>query len=160
MTDWLQVVNDHFAIAFDSNNWVLIVHPAPSAEQRNRAQEKLGFEFPNEFCSLYASLNGFSIKARKSDDQFSFLKPLEELPEFADSVRSWFRESHPDAASQFIPFIDLANGDAIGYLNRDGADEMLFRFDHDALRFEADQAVEDFLYPIGANSIRSLLPGK
>ncbi len=157
MTDWKQLVADHYASTYDASEMALKVRAAASTELIVATEKLLAFEFPAELRSFYLTMNGFELVPNESPDfRFNLFPPLELIPKFVTAVREVISDSHPDVGARFVPVVDFGNGDAVGYLS--GADDPgLHRFDHETCGYDAKQDWEEFLFPIGARTIQEFL---
>lgn len=157
MPDWKHVVNDHYGVAYDRDAFKLIVNPPASLVQIESVESELGFTFPEEWRSLYLVMSGFGVAPRKSPEfAFNLFPSLDSLLQFVASIRDVISTTHPAIALQFVPVINFANGDAVGYLDND-ADSKLHMFSHEAFQYDVDQDYCDFLYPIEAGTIEAFL---
>ncbi len=105
-----------------------------------------GYAWCDEFFSLYARHDGIGIQGADNVTTWSFV-PTTELIAFKQSVCGWFQDTHAVAAAKFFPFFDWGNGDAIGYIDLEGVETLLFIFDHESYEFDPDQEVTEFLKP-------------
>lgn len=148
MTKWEAIVTAHHKRAHPGDGFELFTKPGVAEKDLRSMEKRLGFQFPTELREFYSDLNGFGVRSAVSPDEvYWFIRPLEELPDFAETIRHWFQETHPDIASRFFPFVDWANGDGIGYLV-DSTGEVLpglVSFEHESYDFDEDQEVEEFL---------------
>lgn len=148
MTKWETIVRLHHERAHSGDGFELFTGPGVAEINIKALENRLGFRFPTELREFYSDLNGFGVRSAASPDEvYWFVRPLEELPEFAETIRHWFQETHPDIAGRFFPFVDWANGDGIGYLVSSTGEVMpgLVSFEHESYDFDEGQDYEEFL---------------
>ncbi len=148
MPDWAQILKDQHAAAHSDDGYLLATQPGVSSDQLDEMADQLGIDLPEEFRELYSTSNGFGVAtAQDPSEAFWLFRPLQQLPEFIDSVRSGFEATHPEAAARFFPFIDWGDGDSMGYQTETAGILLpgLFCFEHESYQHTADQAPEDFL---------------
>lgn len=148
MPDWTQILNRHHAVAHAEDGYKLATQPGVSGADLDRLSDLLGINLPDEFREFYMTSNGFGVATDDNPNDACWLfRPLEDLPNFIDSVRSSFSETHPDLASRFFPFIDWDNGDGMGYLTEttDIILPGLFCFEHESYAYSADQDPDEFI---------------
>lgn len=161
MTDWFRVFNKYYAVAHADEEYTMVTQPGVSAEELDQMAGRLGINLPDEFCDLYMATNGFGIATDdEPDDIWWLFHPLDDLPNFIDSMRDWFADTHPDVASRFFPFIDFANGDSMGYLTETVGSILpgLFCFEHESYEHDEDQDVDEFLSSIPVTIEELLTP--
>lgn len=117
-------------------------------DELSAMERQLGIEFPQEFRDLYSTFNGIGLTSSDATEveYWNFL-PLHMIPDFAETIRNWFRETHPDAAARFVPFYDWKNGDGLGYLFDENGIAIpgLCNFEHELYGFDEDQDLDEFL---------------
>jgi cell wall assembly regulator SMI1 len=71
MADWNQIVDNHFARAYDADQFTLTVRAAATQSQLAATEATIGFRFPAEFHRFYETMNGFGV-APNASPQFAF----------------------------------------------------------------------------------------
>jgi hypothetical protein len=159
MPNWETIVTKFFAVSDPDGDYD---HHAPSgapADEIETLESKLGISFPSEFHDFYRHFNGIGLVDRQEPDHIPlFLRPIDEIHDYMEQCRSRFKETHPDEARRYFPFVDWWNGDSSGYwFNRDGQIEpYICTFYHELYVYEEGQDVGDFIKP-HAQSIADLL---
>lgn len=147
MTDWLELLARHQAAAQAESGYEPIFGDSASPEAVDRIQSMIGLAFPAELIELYRSVDGYGLEM-DLDSRLSpwFIVPTSELFAFVSSQRNAFAETHKSLSDRFLPFIDWANGDSMGYIyDRDGnLIDGLHMFMHELYQYEADQEPDDF----------------
>lgn len=100
----------------------------------------------DDFFGLYARHDGVGLQQPDNITNWMFV-PTAELMAFKQSICGWFQDTHAVLAAKFFPFFDWANGDAIGFLDVEGVENVLFEFEHESYEFDPDQEVTEFLKP-------------
>ena len=141
MPDWRETVEEYYAL-----DWQLVMPSGAELHELRDLARVLQVRFPDEFASLYRTMNGFGGTDGKGVVEWAAL-PLEEIPTFSDRIRSWFSETHPEVAARFIPFLDWHCGDATGYLKDEQGKVLshLRTFFHEEYHFDESQPYEEFL---------------
>lgn len=131
--NWQEVISQHYAVAYDPEVFVLTVNPPATTSQIASLQDDLGFTFPDEWHSLYATTDGFGV-APKEDPEggFDLFPPIADLPAIVALAREAIAQSHPREAALFVPVLDFANGDYIGY-RADDRSYQLYMLSHEAM---------------------------
>jgi hypothetical protein len=148
MANWDRIIKRHHQRAHSDDGLAFAANPGAAESDLAALEARLGIQFPAEFRSLYSTFNGFGVRSVDSPgDVYWFTRPLEELPEFVEAIRHSFRETHPELAARFYPFIDWANGDGLGYLAGDDGRILpgLYSFQHESYDCDADQDTDEFL---------------
>ena len=151
MADWEGIVRLHHERAHAGDGFELVTNPGVAEEDLGLMERRLGFQFPAELRGFYSTFNGFGVQSSDSPGSvYWFIRPLEELPEFAETIRHWFQETHPDIAARYFPFVDWANGDGIGYLVDSEGQVLpgLYGFEHESYSFDEEQGAEEFLIEV------------
>ncbi|KAA5539560.1 SMI1/KNR4 family protein [Roseiconus nitratireducens] len=147
MTDWLSLLSRHHAVAQADSGYEPIFGGSATIDRLDDVQDKIGIPLPAELKDLYRSVDGYGLKMDE-DCLLSpwFIVPTSELPEFVHAQRSGIAGTHKSLSERFLPFIDLVNGDSIGYLyDVDGKlADGLHMFMHELYRYKADQEPDDF----------------
>lgn len=155
--NWKQVIEHFYSVAYDPDEFVLAMNPPATTSQILSLEETLGFTFPQEWHDLYATTNGFGVAGKDEPDSAMNLFPtLADLPALVAASREAIAHTHPAEADQYIPVLDYINGDTIGY-RLDDPSCRLHMLNHEAMAYDSEQDVEDFLYPIVADSLQSFL---
>ncbi len=78
-----------------------------------------------------------------------FFVPVAKIPELTAVARSWFEETHAEAARRFVAFIDWDCGDYTGYVLplESGTAAELHTFEHESYQFDEAQEAGEFLLP-------------
>ena len=156
MSKWNEILDRHYAVAYDRNEFVAIKNSPATIQQIESLEGDLDFQFPEEWRNLYLTTDGFGVKPIGSDEfRFDLFPSLSSLAEFIDGVRKVIADTHPGIAAAFVPIMDLG-GDAVGYSRADSTTG-LYRFDHELFRYNEQQDCEEFLFSISAASIENLL---
>jgi hypothetical protein len=147
MTNWLRLLERHHASAHADSDYEPIFGDAASQGRIDDIQAIIGVPFPTELRDLYLSVDGYGLKM-DPESMLSpwFVVPTLELPDFVARHRSTIADTHKSLSERFLPFIDWANGDAMGYIyDRDGAlVEGLHVFSHELYCDVEDQDLDDF----------------
>ena len=155
--DWKQVIDQHYAVAYDPADFSLAVNSPATTAQIESLEEALGFTFPGEWHSLYKTTNGFGVVPKNDPHFASDLFPsIDTLPTFVATARETIAQTHPEDAKQYIPVLDFINGDTIGY-RADSKSDRLHMLSHEAMAYESDKDIEDVLYPIASESLQAFL---
>jgi hypothetical protein len=148
MKDWMDIVRRNHEWAHARDGCRLVTQDGADPQAIIQLEDRLGIHFPDEFHELYATLNGFGVASNGDSEHVWWLcTPLEEIPEFAEGIRKWFRGTHPDVAERFVAFIDWHNGDGEGYLFDEHGIALpgLYIFEHELYGFDEDQDIDEFL---------------
>ncbi|MDM4019577.1 SMI1/KNR4 family protein [Roseiconus lacunae] len=149
MTDWLELLTRHHAAAQADSGYEPLFGDAAPPERLDDAQSKIGLPLPAELRNLYGSVDGYGLKM-EADCMLSpwFIVPTSELVNFVSSCRNAIVETHPNLSGRFLPFIDWANGDFMGYVyDRNGnLIEGLHLFLHEKFQHCADQEPDEFFH--------------
>ena len=152
---WTDLIVQHFRRDYFLNGFGLALGCPPTSVVL-QAFRNNDFAWPAEFVDIYQCHNGFGYILKGDKIHWLFV-PMDQLSDFHVTATSLLRETHPDIARAFHPFIDWQSGDYIGYLNNEGAlRSQLYQFDHELYAFSADQPWQEFLLPSFA-SIRGYL---
>ncbi|WP_286766596.1 MULTISPECIES: SMI1/KNR4 family protein [Rhodopirellula] len=147
MTNWLDLITRHHAAAQADSGYEPIFGDAASLERIDDAQATIGVPIPTELRDLYRSVDGYGLQM-DPESMLSpwFIVPTSELADFVATHRSTIADTHNSLSKRFLPFIDWANGDAMGYIyDRDGdLVDGLHIFSHELYRYEEDQDPGDF----------------
>lgn len=148
MANWDSIIKSHHKRAHRRDGFEFACNPGAAAAELRSLEQRLGLELPAEFHELYATFDGFGVKSPEGlGNVYWFARPLNELPQFMEDIRGWFRKTHANVAERFFPFIDWANGDGLGYM-ADAQSRVLpgvYCFQHDSYEFRADQDADEFL---------------
>jgi len=160
MADWRRIVEEFFRCSDPDGEFHHEMRPGALAGTIDTVQSELGLQFPDECREFYRHFNGIGLVAAENGDDRLFVKPVEELPKFAQSCRSMFAETHANHASRFFPIIDWGNGDATGYLLDDNGDLLphLHTVMHELYRYDEDQVADEFIQSTGENFANFLTP--
>lgn len=156
MSDWYHDLFNHHRLDYaDDPDSLTLGHPA-TPEAIEAFEKSVGHTMPEEFHDLYQQFNGYGTAGE--DDVDWFFLPLDLLPEHVAGIREWFRDTHPDIASRFVPFVDWGNGDASGYLFSESGEVEpgIYMFEHESCDFEKEQDWREFLFPVDEN-LRSFI---
>lgn len=157
MQDWTQVIQEHYAVAYDPAEFSMSLNPPATLKQIEDLERSLGFTFPEEWHALYKTTNGLGVVPKKQPTFVSDLFPsIEHLPAFIATSRDWISPTHPHVALRYIPVLDFVNGDTIGYCTDDES-ATLYLFNHESKGNDPEQDTVDFLYPIAAKTLQQLL---
>lgn len=147
MTDWLELLTRHHSAAQADSGYEPIFGDPASPESLDRLQSKIGLPLPNELRELYRSADGYGLRVNKEDNLSPwFVVPTSELFDFVSAQRNAFSGTHKSLSERYLPFIDWANGDSMGYVyGRDGRFvDGLHMFMHELYQYDAEQEPEDF----------------
>ena len=149
MPDWKHIVARYHAAAHSDDEHALVTGDGALASEIEKTGDELGIKFPNEFASLYGTYDGIGVGS-DDDDIWWLFRPLDQLSQFANTIRESFSETHPETAERFFPFLDWANGDGMGYLMNESGEVLpgLYTFEHESFEFDEDQETEEFLSSI------------
>ena len=141
MLNWKEIVDEYYAL-----DWKLVMPPGAELSVLTDVANLLGVEFPEEFMCLYSSMNGFGGTYDGEVIEWAAV-PIEEIPAFAESTRTWFGKTHSNVAKRFIPFFDWHCGDATGYLLDEQGEVLpsLRTFFHEEYHFDSAQTYDEFL---------------
>ncbi len=147
MTKWKHLVDGFFLNSDPNAEFRHIANPPASTAEVSETERKIGISLPAELRSFYCAYNGIGLSHGDEPDTPRFIRPVNELPEFITSGRSWFAETHPNVALRFVPFLDWENGDVMGYLfNEDGSlNPFLVTFLHEEYNGTPSQDPDEFL---------------
>ena len=159
MPNWKHIVESYHTWAHADDEYQLVVRPPASTGDLVLLDAWFGPAMSGEMRGFYELIDGFGVEP--SPDGVSwFVTPIAKLPELIEHCRSWFRDTHPDLANRFFPFIDWDCGDYSGFLlSEDGTLlEGLYTFEHEDYEFEEGQDGSVFLYTIYATIEELLTP--
>ena len=151
MHNWNQIVARHHSAAHRDDGYELVTRPGATGALIQETGAALGVAFPDEFIALYRVFDGIGIRNDDHGEEVLwFFQPLAQLQEFVATTRGWFRETHPELAARFFPFLDWANGDGMGYLTDESGSVLpgLFTFEHECYEFDEEQEPDEFLVSI------------
>lgn len=147
MTNWLDLLTRHHTVAQADSDYEPLFGDPALPEQLGEVEAKIGLALPAELRDLYRSVDGYGVKM-DAESTLSpwFIVPSSALPNFVSNQRQGFADTHKSLSERFLPFIDWANGDSMGYLyDRDGKLlDGLYMFMHGQYGYEADQDPDDF----------------
>ena len=125
----------------------IVIGAAAESELIASVEAELGFSFPDEFRSLYASCNGVGVKSNRIEGVRYLVQPIEAVCKFTKIQRAGFVGTHPDAAHRYFPFVDWGNGDSCGYFVKRGTSEVegIACFDHEEYSYSEAQPTTEFL---------------
>ena len=148
MIDWSAVLRRHHAQTQAESGFGIILGPPTDASKLDRITREVKLPLPVEMSELYQQVDGYGLQL---DDDSSlspwFVVPTELLTGFVESSRDVFCRTHQSLADRFLPFIDWANGDSMGYIyDREGSlVDGLHMFDHERYGYDdPDQSPSDF----------------
>lgn len=148
MPNWSQIIESYQARAHANDGFRLMTFSPASQEVLDHLQDELGLELPAEFRSLYSEFDGIGVVHESEPEIIWWLfRPTDEIASFCDEIRARFEGTHEGYATRFFPFIDLANGDGIGYVTEESGLAMngLFLFEHESYKHAESQDVNEFL---------------
>ncbi|EGF24449.1 SMI1/KNR4 family protein [Rhodopirellula baltica] len=147
MTAWAELLIRHHAAAHADSGCEPLFGDAAPLERLDDLPSKIGLPLPRELRDLYRSVDGYGLKM-DADSMLSpwLIVPTSELADFVSSCRSTIADTHENLSRRFLPFIDWANGDSMGYIyDRNGnLTDGLHMFMHELFRYDADQDPDDF----------------
>jgi hypothetical protein len=146
MRNWQHIIKRHHEWAHKNDGYSLVTRLGANLANIKSLESSIGFQLPAEFHSLYLTYDGVGVCADPGKIYWRF-QPLAEIPGFIESVRDWFKETHPDVAGRFFPFIDWSSGDFSGYLLSPSGTILpgLYDFDHEEYEFDEAQEVAKFI---------------
>ncbi|QDV88772.1 SMI1/KNR4 family protein [Planctomycetes bacterium TBK1r] len=147
-TYWDAIFQQHWEMYDPSFSGNRIRLPGTTNEAIRKVELELGLEFPPEFHDCYLAANGFGI------DRL-LLVPVEQIPSFISSSRTWLGADHQHIADRFFPFIDNEYGPTGYFLEEDGtlSDYMFVAVQeryHNDPRFDPDAFMEPSAQSIGS----------
>lgn len=147
MTNWPTLLERYHAAAQADSGYEPIFGDAASQARIDDAQDRIGIPLPAELRDLYRSVDGYGLQM-DAESILSpwFIVPTSGLPDFVATHRSTFSDTHKSLSERFLPFIDWANGDAMGYVyDREGIlIDGLHMFSHELYGYDEDQEPGDF----------------
>lgn len=147
MTDWLHVLTRHHAVAQADSGYEPIFGDPATQERLDEIQTQIGLPLPAELKDLYRSVDGYGLQLNR-DRMLSlwFIVPTSSLPGFVSAQRCAIASTHKNLSERYLPFIDWANGDSMGYLYDVNGSQMngLHLFMHELYDHESDQAADEF----------------
>jgi len=157
MTNWKLIVESHHNWAYADGEYRLVIRPPATPEDLCALEDLFGPALSGEMRSFYHQIDGFGIEPTPNGVSW-FVTPIAQLPELIEDCRSWFRDTHPDLAVRFFPFIDWISGDYTGYLLSEKGSLLngLYTFEHELYRFDAEQDSSEFILTV-YDTIRELL---
>ena len=157
MANWEKLIQNFFAHSDPDESFARIALAGCDASAITKSESEIGTSLPEELRNFYQHANGIGLGDVPTDSP-RFIPPVESLPDFVNSARSSFSETHPKHAARYIPFIEWENGDSTGYFLND--DETLFDylliFSHEHYDYNDEQDINEFLTPF-AESLQELL---
>lgn len=147
MTDWLDLLTRHHAAAQADSGYEPIFGDSAPLERLDDVRAKIGLPLPSELKEFYQSVDGYGLRMERNSMLSPwFIVPTSELPDFVSAQPSAIASSHKSLSERFLPFIDWANGDSMGYIyDRDGKlIDGLHMFTHELYHYESDQEPDDF----------------
>ena len=161
MTDWLDLLTRHHSAAQANSGNASIFGDSASPERLEDLQVKIGLPLPTEFKDLYGNIDGYGLRI-DVESMISpwFIVPTAELPDFVSAQRTAIASTHKSLSERFLPFIDLANGDSMGYIyGRDGSlIDGLHMFMHELYHYDNDQEPNEFFRSFEASIAEFLEP--
>ncbi|MEX1041843.1 MAG: SMI1/KNR4 family protein [Pirellulaceae bacterium] len=147
MTNWLDLLTRHHAVAQADSDYEPLFGDPASPDRLEEVEAEIGLALPAELKDLYLSVDGYGVRMdEESTLSLWFIVPSSALPSFVANQREGFAGTHKSLSERFLPFIDWANGDSMGYLfDRDGKLlDGLYKFMHGQYGYEADQDPDEF----------------
>ena len=157
MPNWKEIVESHHAWAHPDDDWRLIAGPSAGAADLALLEELFGSALTDEIRGFYEQMDGFGITS-DTGEVLWFMVPIAGLANTFETCRSWFRDTHPELADLFVPFIDWGCGDYSGILlGESGVPlEGIYEFEHEEYEFDDGQSGIDFLSSV-YGSLREML---
>jgi hypothetical protein len=157
--NWKRIVDDFFRMSDPDGEYEHYAPKGATAATIAELESEIGVELPQELRDFYANYNGIGLVTRDEEAPMPlFIRPTTELPGFIRECQSIIRDTHPNHAERYFPFIDWYNGDSSGFmLNAKGQlVDGVFTFSHELYSYDAAQDLNDFIQP-HSDSIASLL---
>jgi hypothetical protein len=152
MKNWTEIVEAHHLWAHPGNDFPLVARPPASTTDLQSFKNLFGPAASAELSGFYEQMDGFGIEETPGVPSW-FISPIEKLPELIKQSRKWMKETHPDLAERFFPFVDWNCGDYSGYLlSGDGTLlDGIFTFEHEEYKSEKGQDVPEFMYSLNGS---------
>jgi hypothetical protein len=149
MPDWNEIVTAYFRAAFNDGDFRLVVNPPAASAEIHFLQQALQFTFPDDWQSLYHAMNGFDIIRDPPARHLGYhlFPPVNRMLEFVNAIRANLEGTHSKLSQQFVPVIDFATGDAVGY-RKDAEAGSLHMFCISSYQQTCSQPSEEFLIEI------------
>ncbi|TWU43992.1 SMI1 / KNR4 family protein [Novipirellula aureliae] len=148
MTNWPDLLTRHHAAAQADSGYEPIFGDPASPESIADVESKIGLPLPAELKDLYLRVDGYGLQM-EPESMISpwFIVPTSEISDFVSAHRGTFADTHRSLSDRFIPFIDWANGDSMGYIyDRDGnLIDGLHMFMHELYRYDPEQEPDEFI---------------
>ena len=110
-------------------------------------ESQIGKRLPDDMRDLYRTANGFGM-SNSEDGAPDYVKPLHLIYAYAKQECEHYGETHPEFADSYLPFVDLGNGDSIGYYWGDPTDSstaILVLVAHEDYQYDSEQDVAEFV---------------
>jgi hypothetical protein len=158
MNNWQETIDTFFQCSDPSNDFRHLALPGASAKAIAETEATLGLTLPTELGEFYSCFNGIGMATDDEPDIPRLIPSLDQLATVITAGRSWLKETHPDWANRFLPFLDLENGDYTGYCLDENGQWMpcVVTFLHEYYQFDADQDIDEFLVE-SADSLKAYL---
>ena len=157
--NWKRIVDDFFRMSDPDGEYEHYAPSGASAATIVELESEIGVELPQELRDFYANYDGIGLVTRDDEAPMPlFIRQTTELAGFIRQCQSMIRDTHPNHAERYFPFIDWYNGDSSGFmLNASGQlVDGVFTFSHELYSYDAAQDLNDFIQP-HSDSIASLL---
>ena len=157
MPNWKHIVEANHAWSHPNDEYRLVIQPPASSADLAFLHTLFGSAMSEEMRGFYEQMDGFGVES-VADGTYWFVTPIAKLPELIEHCRNWFRDTHPDLANRFFPFIDWNCGDYSGFLLSVEKSPLdgLFTFEHEEYNFEKGQDSSAFILSV-YNTIEELL---